>query len=247
MACRCGYAAVSEPTRVDSVCLQCGRLIDSKKWDGATSSEIDSGAGPHLISSTSLSRGHSKYEWDDDGGPDETMTAKSEDPPGLVCKIIVLMCGIATFARTECILLQTVLFAECELPLFFVRSCACAHVISRGCVRCPGTHERHACAVPHTAIAKWTHALNPILLVLALTWRHARIVAYFSHSEHVRGARVLLSARLFLYNCLRELNAYCNIVVVGVAHCPCCVQVGTTVQHGSIPWHRPFCSSLDRW
>jgi hypothetical protein len=113
MACRCGYAGVSEPTRVDSVCLQCGRLIDSKKWDGATSSEIDSAAGPHLISSTSLSRG-SKYEGDDDGGPDETMTAKSEDPPGLVCKVIVLMCGIATFARTECILLQTVLFAECE-------------------------------------------------------------------------------------------------------------------------------------
>jgi hypothetical protein len=112
MACRCGYAAVSEPTRVDSVCLQCGRLIDSKKWDGATSSEINSGAGPHLI--TSLSRGHSKYEGNDDGGPDETMTAKCEDPPGLVCKVIVLMCGIATFARTECILLQTVLFAECE-------------------------------------------------------------------------------------------------------------------------------------
>jgi hypothetical protein len=150
---------------------------------------------------------------DGGGAVDMADTAHEEDvdPPGLVCKIIVLMCGIATFARTECILLQTVLFAECELPLFFVRSCACAHVISRGCVRCPGMHvisrgcvrcpgmhvisrgcvrcpgmhERHACAVPDTAITKWTHALNLILLVLALTRRHARIVAYFSHSEHV--------------------------------------------------------------
>jgi len=132
--------------------------------------------------------GRTRGDTDDreDGGSavDMADTAHEEDvdPPGLVCKVIVLMCGIATFARTECILLQTVLFAECELPLFFVRFCACAHVMSRGC---PGMHERHACAVPDTAIAKWTHALNPIFLVLALTWRHARIVAYFSHSEHV--------------------------------------------------------------
>ena len=71
---------------------------------------------------------------DGGGAVDMADTAHEEDvdPPGLVCKIIVLMCGIATFARTECILLQTVLFAECELPLFFVRLCACAHVISCG-------------------------------------------------------------------------------------------------------------------
>jgi len=74
--------------------------------------------------------GRTRGDTDDreDGGSavDMADTAHEEDvdPPGLVCKVIVLMCGIATFARTECILLQTVLFAECECcsPCMHVRA-----------------------------------------------------------------------------------------------------------------------------
>eukprot|EP00037_Helgoeca_nana_P016156 m.151878 g.151878 ORF g.151878 m.151878 type:complete len:631 (-) comp23368_c0_seq3:61-1953(-) len=46
-------------------------------------------------------------------GTVDDVAAAMAEPSGWSSKLIILLCGMATFARTECVLLQTVFFAEC--------------------------------------------------------------------------------------------------------------------------------------
>ena len=120
-SCRCGcdhgVAGQASPPPT-SVCARCGGAVEINGLDEGRSGElsIDSKEGPTHTTSFSRSSRHDTYEDDDDdgGAPDGPWSVDAVEPPGWTCKVIVLMCGIATFARTECILLQTVLFAECE-------------------------------------------------------------------------------------------------------------------------------------
>lgn len=108
MTCECGYSSQSE-ANVDGFCPRCGEVVHSTGWHGVGRDRASSGAGSHM-SPTSLSRGHSIQHEDD-----EACGAEADaEPSEWLCKAIVVLCGMATFARTEAILLQTVFFAECE-------------------------------------------------------------------------------------------------------------------------------------